>query len=229
MRNWFRDIIDFFFPRLCLVCGRVLMHNEVHICTHCMVDMPRTHFCKVVDNAMAQLFYGKLPIERAAAYFYFSKGSDYRLLIHRIKYGGEKECGNYLGQLFAREALPHGFFEGMDCIVPVPLHRSKERQRGYNQSEWIAQGIAGETEIELCDDVLVCTKERISQTRKGLYERFLATRDAFELLPGHNLAGKHVLLVDDVVTTGATVLACGEALLKGGVRRISVATLAAAK
>ena len=229
MRSWLRDIADFFFPRTCRVCGKVLLHNEEYLCMQCMLDIPRTDFALCADNAMAQLFYGKMMVERAAAYFYFAKGSDYRRLIHRIKYNGEKECGYYLGKMMAREFASTQFFEGIDYIVPVPLYRSKERKRGYNQSEWIAQGIADETGVALCVDALVSRQKRESQTRKGIYDRYLATREAFELLPDTPLVGAHVLLVDDVVTTGATLLACGEALLKGGVRQVSMATLAAAK
>lgn len=229
MRSWFRDIADFFFPRTCRVCGKVLLHNEDYLCMQCMLDMPRTDFGARPDNAMAQLFYGKIAVERAVAYFYFAKGSDYRRLIHRIKYNGEKECGRYLGKMMARELITTSTFAGIDYIVPVPLHRNKERKRGYNQSEWIAQGIADETGIPLCTDALVCRTHRESQTRKGIYDRYLATREAFELLEDHSLHGAHVLLVDDVVTTGATLLACGEALLKSGVSKVSMATLAAAK
>ena len=229
MRGWFRDIADFFFPRTCRVCGKVLLHNEEYLCMQCMLDMPRTDFALDPDNAMAQLFYGKLPIERAVAYFYFTKGSDYRRLIHRIKYNGEKECGYYLGVMMARELSSTTVFEGIDYVVPVPLHRKKYRKRGYNQSEWIAQGIADELGVELSTESLVCRTQRESQTQKGIYERYLATREAFELLPDTSLVGAHVLLVDDVVTTGATLLACGEALIKGGVRQVSMATLAAAK
>ena len=229
MRGWFRDIADFFFPRTCRVCGKVLLHNEEYLCMQCMLDMPRTDFALDPDNAMAQLFYGKLPIERAVAYFYFTKGSDYRRLIHRIKYNGEKECGYYLGVMMARELSSTTVFEGIDYVVPVPLHRKKYRKRGYNQSEWIAQGIADELGVELSTESLVCRTQRESQTQKGIYERYLATREAFELLPDSSLVGAHVLLVDDVVTTGATLLACGEELIKGGVRQVSMATLAAAK
>ncbi len=228
MRRYFRDIADFFFPRTCEVCGRVLLHEEEHICLQCMMDMPRTDFVRCPDNAMAQLFYGKLPVERAASYFYFAKGSDYRRLIHRIKYNGKKECGRYLGMMMARE-WGGDFFAGIDYIVPVPLHPRKERKRGYNQSEWIAQGISDETGIPLYVGGLVCRTQRESQTQKGIYERYLATQESFELLPDTPLVGAHVLVVDDVVTTGATLLACGEALMKGGVHAVSMATLAAAK
>lgn len=229
MRDWLRDIVDFFFPRTCRVCGKVLLHNEEYLCMQCMLDMPRTDFAMQPDNAMAQLFYGKIAVERAVAYFYFSKGSDYRRLIHRIKYHGEKECGLYLGKMMVRELVATSIFEGIDYIVPVPLHRNKERKRGYNQSEWIAQGIADETGIPLCTDALVCRTHRESQTRKGVYDRYLATREAFELRPNSELQGSHVLIVDDVVTTGATLLSCGETLLKGGVNKVSMAVLSAAK
>ena len=229
MRGWFRDIADFLFPRTCKVCGEVLLRDEEHRCMRCLPDIPRTDFCRHPDNAMDQLFYGKLSVERAAGYFYFAKGSDYRLLIHRIKYGGEKACGRYLGQLFVRENIDSHFFDDIDCVVPVPLHPKKLRRRGYNQSEWIARGIAEELKKPLVCDALICRTHRVSQTRKGIYDRYLSTREAFDVLPNSKLAGCHVLLVDDVVTTGATLLACGEALLKSGVGKVSVATLAVAK
>lgn len=229
MRDWIRDIADFFYPRICLVCGKVLLHHEEHLCMRCLHNMPRTDFCHRADNAMAQLFYGKLPIERAAGYFYFSKGSDYRRLIHHIKYNGEKECGEYLGKLFVKENLDSRFFDRIDFVVPVPIHPKKKRKRGYNQSEWIARGIAQELNVPLIQDALVCRTQRISQTRKGIYDRYLSTHEAFSLLPSSPLVGHHVLLVDDVVTTGATLLACGETLIKGGINSVSMATLAVAK
>ncbi len=229
MRDWFRDIADFFFPRTCQVCDRVLLHNENHLCTHCLLNMPRTEFVRDLDNSMAQLFYGKLPVQRALAYFYFTKGSDYRTLIHRIKYHGEKECGQYLGRMFAREYRLDDIWTGIDYIVPVPLHRRKEQRRGYNQSEWIARGISQETGIPLCCGVLQCKTHRQSQTQKSIYERYLSTRNVFELQPSSPLVGRHVLLVDDVVTTGATLLSCGEVLLQGGVKQLSLFALAAAR
>ena len=137
MHGWLRDIGDFFFPRCCLVCGRVLLHDEEFLCCHCLLDLPRTDYGRVTDNPMEQLFYGKLQVERCAAYFFFTEGGDYRRLIHDIKYKGEKECGAYLGALFARENVATGLFDSVDYLVPVPLHPRKWRKRGYNQSEWI--------------------------------------------------------------------------------------------
>ena len=229
MPRIFRDIADFFFPRTCLVCGRVLLHNEEHLCTHCLMNIPRTDFCHTPDNAMSQLFYGKLYIERCSAYFYFAEGSDYRKLIHRIKYNGEKECGYYLGNLWVQEYQSSGFFDGIDYVIPVPLHPRKLRKRGYNQSAWIAAGIADAAHITLTDNALECHTERTTQTRKGIYERWLSTREAFLLRPDTIPPGSHVLLVDDVVTTGATLLACAEALQKAGIDHISMAALAVAR
>ncbi len=229
MSDWFRDIADFFFPRSCMVCGRVLLREEKYLCSHCRLSIPRTEYCRTADNAMAQLFYGRIPVERCAAYFFFTEGGDFRRLIHRIKYYGERECGCYLGQQWAIECRDSGFFDGIDFIVPVPLHRSKLRKRGYNQSEWIAQGIADATGVPLCLTALECHSARQSQTRKGMFERWQSTRTAFTAVAGELPEGSHVLLVDDVVTTGATLLSCAEALLSVGHYRISMATLAAVK
>ncbi len=229
MSRWRRDIADFFFPRTCLVCGRVLLQNEDHICTHCILNIPRTAFHNKPDNTVAQLFYGKIPIERCSAYFFFDDGSDYRSLIHHIKYGNQKECGQYLGYMWAKESMQSNFFEGIDYIIPIPLHSRKLRLRGYNQSEWIAQGIADATNIELCTDALICLKHNISQTHKGIYERWLSAHDNYEYIPNILPEGCHILLVDDVITTGATMLACATTLLNNGVGKVSIATLAIAR
>lgn len=229
MHGWLRDIGDFFFPRCCLVCGRVLLHDEEFLCCHCLLDLPRTDYGRVTDNPMEQLFYGKLQVERCAAYFFFTEGGDYRRLIHDIKYKGEKECGAYLGALFARENAATGLFDSVDYLVPVPLHPCKWRKRGYNQSEWIARGISEATGIPVCTELLECVTDRQSQTHKGIYERWLSTHESFTALPDVIPAESHVLLVDDVVTTGATLLACGKALAASGISRISICALSLAK
>ena len=131
-----------------------------------------------------------------------------------------------MGMMMARECMSSGFFDGIDYIVPVPLHRKKELERGYNQSEWIAQGIADEAGVPLCTDALVCHTHRESQTRKGIYERYLATREVFELLPDTPLVGANVLLVDDVVTTGATAARCASLIKRAGAKRIFMLSIA---
>ena len=175
---------------------------------------------------MEQLFRGKIDIQDAYAFFYFTQNGDYRHLIHNIKYKGEKLCGKYLGTLFASELLKDGKLQDIDIIVPVPLHRSKERARGYNQSEWIAKGIADVIGKEVCPHLLYRKKKNESQTHKSLYERWLNTHSAFYLQETAGIKDKHILLIDDVVTTGATLLACAEALSKSENCKISFLTLA---
>ena len=228
MYGWLRDIGDFFFPRCCLVCGRVLLHDEDFLCCHCLLNLPRTGYGNVPDNPMAQLFYGKLPVERCNAYFLFTEGGDYRRLIHRIKYNGEKECGAYLGNLFARENAATGFFDSIDYLVPVPLHRRKLRQRGYNQSEWIARGLAEKLNKPVDTEHLVHRIENVSQTRKGVFDRYLNMQDVFAVDDPQAFADKHVLLVDDVVTTGSTLEACIQALLQSPGVKASVFALSMA-
>ena len=175
---------------------------------------------------MEQLFRGKIDIQDAYALFYFTQHGDYRRLIHNIKYKGEKRCGKYLGSLFASELLKEGKLQDIDIIAPVPLHHSRERTRGYNQSEWVAKGIADVIGKEVYPHLLCRRKKNESQTHKSLYERWLNTHSAFYVQETSKIKDKHILLVDDVVTTGATLLACAEALLKSGNCKISLLTLA---
>ena len=176
---------------------------------------------------MAQLFLGKVPIEKCAAFFFFSTPSDARQLIHHIKYHGGKQCGFTLGKIYANELLHSGFFDDINALVPVPLHPEKLRRRGYNQSEWIARGIEQVTGIEVYTEWLYHSQNTKSQTGKNIYERWLDTRTAYETDSELDLSDKHILLVDDVVTTGATLLAWAQALYLHGKPRISCLTLAA--
>ena len=223
------DLLDLFFPRLCPVCLRAMNRDERGLCTGCLHRLPRTGYHLDPLSPMAQLFLGKTPIERCAAFFLFTTPGDMRQLIHHIKYHGGKRCGLVLGEVFARELQPHRFFDGIDTLVPVPLHPAKLHRRGYNQSEWIARGVAHATGIELCTRWLQHTRDSRSQTRKGIYDRWLDTHSAYDARLAPDLTGRHILLVDDVVTTGATLLACAQALHAHGEPRISCLTLAAAQ
>lgn len=161
-----KDFIDLFFPRLCPVCQRALNRNEENICTTCLHRLPRTGYHLDPLSPMAQLFLGKVPIEKCAAFFFFSTPSDARQLIHYIKYHGGKQCGFTLGKIYANELLPSGFFDDINALVPVPLHPAKLRRRGYNQSEWIARGIEQVTGIEVCTEWLYHSQNTKSQTGK---------------------------------------------------------------
>lgn len=168
-------------------------------------------------------------MERATSFFFYRKGSDFRQILHQLKYGGQKEIGAIMGRYMASELTVSGFFEGIDVIIPVPLHKRKQRIRGYNQSEWIARGISAVTGICIDTEVIVRRKHTETQTRKSTFERWENVDGIFELHHAESLKGKHLLVVDDVLTTGATTVACASRLMEIEGVRISVLTLAVAE
>jgi len=226
--NPFVDFIDLIFPDLCVVCGNNLQRNEHQLCLSCLVDIPRTNYHLIEGNPVEKRFWGKVPVCRATSYFFFQKGSSFQKLLHILKYNGNKEIGVIMGKYAALDLLETPDFATVDLIIPVPLHPKKFKSRGYNQSEWIGKGIAMILNIPQDTSTLVRVKENPSQTKKSVYERFENTEDIFKLSDSTILAGKHVLLVDDVLTTGSTLEACILALLETEGIKISVFTLAVA-
>ena len=206
---------------------RLLNDNEAVICVFCNYDMPRTNFHKDPENPVAQLFWGRVQVEHASSFFYFNKGSGYQKLIHSLKYKGMVDIGIELGKMFGAELKGTGF-ESVDFLVPVPLHKKKQRKRGYNQSEMIAQGMALSLGKELFTDFLTRMEFTETQTRKSRYDRFVNVSKSFSVLNRENCTGYHILLVDDVVTTGSTLEGCVEELIKNGASKVSIATLAVA-
>ncbi len=148
-KTWFLSFLHLFFPRQCAVCGEPLQEGEDAICLKCNMSLPRTGYHLRVDNPVERMFWGKFPLEHATSYFFYQKGSDFRRILHLLKYGGRKDLGEIMGRFMAAELLESGFFRGIDVIVPVPLHPRKQRIRGYNQSEYIARGIAAVTGLSL--------------------------------------------------------------------------------
>lgn len=230
IRRIISDISDILLPRTCPVCGKVLPAHERHICGACMLNLPRTQLHEHHFNAMEQLFAGKTPIERATGYFFYEKDNRYAGILHRIKYYNDPKLGEWLAAKFAAEIAANGFFDGIDVIIPIPLHRSKLIKRGYNQSEYIARGISKATGIPIDTGIIRATKPHATQTRKGMYERYLNTIGIFGIKHPERVEGKHVLIVDDVVTTGATIISCAS-LLHSEISGITVsaATLAVAR
>lgn len=210
---WFRDLLGVIYPDVCEVCGESLIRGEETVCLHCLMKLPRTQIHQEEFNLLHQRLAGNVPIERAAGYFYYYRESDYAALIHRAKYRGRPVIAERLGARYAREIVGDGFFDGIDMIIPVPLHRFKMIRRGYNQSEAIAQGVSRVTGLPIGDN-LVAVKGHSSQTRKNSYDRWLNAQDIYTVIRHEELNGKHLLIVDDVVTTGATLLACCEAVHK---------------
>lgn len=229
IRDWFDSFLSLFFPRCCLVCGDVLAKGEECLCARCNIDLPRTEYHKRKDNPVEQLFWGKVPLERATSYFFYRRGGNSRLILYPLKYNGQKEIGEIMGRYMAAELLSSGFFEGIDLIVPVPLHKKKQKLRGYNQSEWLARGVSAITAIPVCTSGIVRLKNTETQTHKSALQRWENVDGIFQVTSPDLFKGKHILLVDDVLTTGATTVACALSFEKVEGIRISVLTLAVAE
>lgn len=215
------------FPRCCGMCGNRLHNHEKQVCTVCLRGIPRTNYHLKKDNALEMLFWGRMPIEKATALMFYN-GEKTRTAVHRLKYFDNPYIGEYLAEVMADEIKDSGFFEDIDCIVPVPLSRRKHMSRGYNQSLWIARGIRRITGIEITDNAVRRVVDNKTQTRMRHAERWENVENIFRLTKPELITGKHVLIVDDVVTTGSTVISLGNELLKAGNVRLSVASLGTA-
>ena len=216
-------------PRYCKVCGQRLMQGEQHLCLGCLLELPRTHYEQEPNNLLMQHFMEWPEVVRATAYFYYYKEGKYSSLIHHLKYHDHPEVGTYLGRLAANELKQSDFFEDIDLIVPVPLSKKKFRKRGYNQCDYIARGISEITGIALCTDCMERVVDTDTQTQKGRMERWKNTEGIFRIANPEILQGKHILIVDDVSTTGATLHACIYALLTVPGVHVSAFALSATK
>jgi ComF family protein len=222
------DFISLLFPRLCYACGDHLVRNENIICTNCYIQIPRTNYHLADDNPVAQLFWGRCPLSKAAAFSFYTKGSRIRKLIHNLKYKGVREVGYELGKIYGKSLKASGFTEDIDLIIPVPLHPSKQRKRGFNQSEYISAGLSETTGIPVELKSLFRITVSDTQTKRSRYERWMNVEGIFMVKDSEKLMGKHILIVDDVITTGSTLEACAGELLKIDNVRVSVAALAVA-
>lgn len=222
------DLWELFFPRCCVVCGHRLLKDEEHLCLRCLSRLPRTGMHLYPDNLMEKNLWGKLPLGRAVAFLYYAKGGDTQKVLFSLKYHGNSRLGLFLGRWMAAELLPSGFFQDIDYIVPVPLHERKKRRRGYNQSEMLAEGLSVVTGIPVSKHLMVREQFTETQTRKGSYERWVNVSGVFGCPVPEVYEGKHILLVDDVMTTGATLVSCADTLSAVPRLRISILTLALA-
>jgi ComF family protein len=220
------DFVSLLFPRLCYGCGNHLMRNEKLICTECYILIPRTNYHLKPDNPVSQLFWGRCLIERAATFSFYTKDSRIKELIHQLKYKGIKEVGSELGRIYARTLKSSRFLEDIDVIIPVPLHPSKKRQRGFNQSDIISQGISEVSGVPVETRLLVRKTVSRTQTRKSRFDRWTNVQDIFRVTDQSRVRNRHILLVDDVITTGSTLEACANELLKVENVKVSVVALA---
>lgn len=219
-----KSFLDLLMPRTCPVCKRSLNIYENYLCLKCFYELPRTNLHKKEFNRIEQLFAGKIHIERATGYFYYEKESPYANIIKSIKYYNQPLMAHWLAKNFATEIIEDGFFKDMDFITYVPLHKNKMYKRGYNQSSYIAGGISEITGIPV-KKLLIAKHPHESQTRKDVFDRWINTQNIYRGIPDADLKGKHILIADDVITTGATLMACADALTSHHDIRISVLSL----
>ncbi|MCL1942960.1 MAG: ComF family protein [Candidatus Azobacteroides sp.] len=228
MKDLLKDFAAILFPELCITCNAKLIADEKFICMSCLYHLPETKSYLQKENQAEKRFWGKFDIVHAHSFFRYVKDSDFHRLLVELKYKECKELGEYLGDYYAGKLKQAGVFEDVDYIVPVPLHRKRHKKRGYNQSEWIAKGMSKVLGKTLIPDNLYRKSANSTQTKRGVYERWENVAGIFELKNPMVFADKHLLLVDDVLTTGSTITACAHALHAAENVRISVATLAIA-
>jgi ComF family protein len=220
------DLLNLLFPHLCNGCSQSLVRGEKTICTACLHDLPYTDYHLHADNRAAKQLWGRLPSLSVMSMLFFKKGSRVQHLMHRLKYNGQTELGIELGEILGKRLKLSSRFAGIDFVIPVPLHKRRERLRGFNQSKCIADGIASSLGIEVLTGVLIKPVSTSSQTRKGRFSRYENLKSVFQVSDSLIIKEKHVLLVDDVMTTGATLEACALILYAAGVKKLSIATVA---
>ncbi len=221
-----RSAAGLFLPLRCAGCDDALLAHERSICLKCVEDMPLTRFHNDAENPVERIFWGRLELTSATAFLHFDKRGMVQHMLHRLKYKGDREVGLELGRRMALELMVSPRFSSVERIIAVPLHPRKERQRGYNQSQVLVDGMREAWGATAAGSGLLRVVRTPSQTRKGRLDRWLNVKDAFDIPHGSDLEGRHVLLVDDVVTTGATLESCAQALLRIPEVRVSIATVA---
>lgn len=230
-RTIISDFIDLLFPVLCLGCRKTLGTGEATLCTHCRINLPETRQHQGNhDEILLNKFAGKVFIQYASAYFYFNKGSVVQKLIHAIKYKGQKEAAKEIASWYGHQLRTESnLSDEIDLLIGVPLHKNRLQQRGYNQADWIAAGLAEALDKPTRTDVLARSRFVESQTHKNRMERWKNVNTVFAVTDPEAVKGKRIALVDDVLTTGATIEACTVELLKAGCESVSVLALATTK
>lgn len=228
LKTWGRDLAGIIWPRTCEVCGRTLVDGEEMLCLHCLSGLPRTGLHRSDFNSIHQRLAGGARIERAGAFMVYRRQGEYSALIRRGKYNSRPDLLRGLTALYAAELKPDDFFDGIDVILPVPMHTLKRLRRGYNQSDIIAETLSRHTGIPVGDN-LRARRGHSTQTRRSAFDRYSNVKGLFTVDHPEELDGLHLLLVDDVITSGSTLLACAEAVARTTTgTRISILTLASA-
>ncbi len=224
--SYLKDFFYLFFPRLCLICNHSLYRHENLLCSRCLKELPRSYFHLVKDNPVDQIFWGRVNVEKATSFLIYSKDNKAKEILHAIKYNGKNDLASKIGMVFSRELIEVNYFGDIDVVVPVPIHPKKKLKRGYNQSDYLAEGMADVMGATVEKKVLLKVLNNSTQTKKNRFERWQNVEDAYMVADYACLAGKNVLLVDDVVTTGATLEACAKILLQVPNIKLNIATIA---
>lgn len=228
MKNLLSSLAQILFPSVCICCGDYLSKQETGVCDLCMYQMPRYEEHHLADSGLSKKFWGRINVEWCTSFLHFKSESSVRQVLHQIKYKSNLKLGTEMGRKMAIVIADKHAQHPIDAIVPVPLHPKKKNLRGYNQSDLIATGLAESLGIPVWKDVIVRQKHNATQTKKGRYERYVNSKEIFSVVDPRKLEGKQVLLIDDVITTGATIEACGGALLQVKDLRLCIAALAVA-
>ena len=224
----FRALGQVVFPHHCLGCGMDLKNRKTLVCFSCINELPLTHFTNIDNNPTEKIFSGRIELVAATSIFYFTKGLLIQDLIHELKYKNNAAAGIYLGKMLGNEIKNSPRFANIDAIVSMPMHKKKESKRGYNQAELIANGVSEELHLPVVKNMLQKIKQTDTQTKKHRWERWKNTEEVFWLQNPQAFENKHVLLIDDVVTTGASIEACAIEMFKTKGIKLSVATIAIA-
>jgi ComF family protein len=224
--SWISDFISLVYPSVCMACGEGLYKNEDCICNQCIYSLPKTNFHTFEDNALNKLFWGRVNVQHAAAFYDFKKEGKVQNLLHQLKYKGQQQVGVKVGNLYGSELLNNEKFAGVDVIIPVPLHPDKQKKRGYNQSECFAKGLSQAMHLPYDSETLIRSFASETQTKKSKYLRWENVKTIFKITDTEKIKGKHILLVDDVITTGATIESCAQHLLSVAETKVSIAAIA---
>ena len=226
IKKAFADVVQLLYPRLCSGCGNDLPQKEQLLCISCLHQLPLTNFYLHEGNRVEKIFWGRIPVVTASAYLYFTKHSVLQRLLHQFKYKGNKAIGEYFGRRMGETFIQCNRYKDIEALIPLPLYYKKERKRGYNQAEIICRGIKDITGLPVMNHVVKRIVHTETQTRQNREQRWKNIEEKFQLTDQVSLVDKHVLLIDDVITTGATLESCGMELLKIPGLRLSMASLA---
>lgn len=224
-----KDFFNLFFPNICPLCGLNMSNSDKIFCFACKNNLPKTNYHLYPDdNNIHQIFWGRTEIKYAFAFCYYTKALKIQKIIHLLKYKNKPEIGEEMGRIYAQYLIEKDFIKEIDYIIPVPLHSKKKRKRGYNQSETFANGLSEITKIPVENEILIRNIYTETQTKKSRLKRWENVKEIFELSNPEKIKNKHILIVDDVITTGSTIEACVNEIKKAENVTVSVASIAVA-